>query len=218
MPSASSLRPLRPSQQVLPNPLYSSSLRRWKDAVTPRLLRNYCCLLATSARPSSSYRRSDFTGQPYTGTIETNAPTRGPLSTSATNGVPRLLPRDLKRQLDKYVIGQQRAKVILSTVFFYHYQGVLRRKRIQDEEKKRLARLEREEAFERDPIDGVGEFAERESPEGFSPSRSLRFDRHHERRPSPPHAADEGARQVNIQKSNVLMLGPTGVGKTLIVE
>jgi ATP-dependent Clp protease ATP-binding subunit ClpX len=64
-------------------------------------------------------------------------------------------PLDIKRQLDEYVIGQERAKRVLSVAVHNHY------KRIQ-------------------------------------------------------HAAEQG--EVELEKSNILLLGPTGCGKTLLAR
>jgi ATP-dependent Clp protease ATP-binding subunit ClpX len=51
----------------------------------------------------------------------------------ATFGVPRFYPRDLKRRVDEYVVGQGRAKKTICSVIFNHYQA-LRRRRAQDEQ------------------------------------------------------------------------------------
>ena len=70
----------------------------------------------------------------------------------------RALPRpsEIKTQLDEYVIGQERAKRVLSVAVYNHY--------------KRIGR------------------------------------------------ADQKKPQVDLQKSNILMIGPTGVGKTLLAQ
>ena len=74
-----------------------------------------------------------------------------------------LKPIDLKAHLDDYVIGQDRAKKILSVAVYNHY-------------KRLAAELKREEEKAANP--------------------------------------DE----VELTKSNVILLGPSGVGKTLMVE
>jgi ATP-dependent Clp protease ATP-binding subunit ClpX len=85
--------------------------------------------------------------------IEQEKKRRGPGKSKDTN-VPS--PRSIKEKLDQYVIGQQRAKKVLSVAVHNHY--------------KRL---------------GVGE------------------------------AARDG---VEIEKSNILLIGPTGSGKTLLAR
>ena len=63
-------------------------------------------------------------------------------------------PAEIKKSLDEYVIGQERAKVVLSVAVYNHYKRIM-------------------------------------------------------------HSGEDG---VEIQKSNILMLGPTGSGKTLLAQ
>lgn len=65
-------------------------------------------------------------------------------------------PHEIKRFLDQYVIGQERAKKILSVAVYNHYKRIFMKSKITED--------------------------------------------------------------VEIQKSNVLLIGPTGVGKTLLAE
>ena len=76
-------------------------------------------------------------------------------------------PHRIKAELDRYVVGQEKAKKILSVAVYNHY------KRIITEERRADARKEGK--------------AEKELP-------------------------------VEIEKSNVLMIGPTGSGKTYLVQ
>src|SRR5436190_1575558 len=78
---------------------------------------------------------------------------RGPAKQTASN-IPT--PRTIKEKLDQYVIGQSRAKKVLSVAVHNHY--------------KRLS------------------------------------------------LGDVGAREVEIEKSNILLIGPTGSGKTLLAR
>ena len=82
---------------------------------------------------------------------------------SATLQVPK--PIDIRRQLDQYVIGQDRAKKILSVAVHNHYKRIL--------------------------------------PDHRRPARWSR---------SIP------TRDVEIEKSNILLIGPTGSGKTLLAR
>ena len=70
-------------------------------------------------------------------------------------------PKDIKKTLDEYVIGQDDAKRVLSVAVYNHYKRI-------------LTRLDKK--------------------------------------------AKDGEDEVEIQKSNVLLLGPTGVGKTYIAQ
>lgn len=83
-------------------------------------------------------------------------------------------PHILKKRLDKYVIGQDFAKKVLSVAVYNHY------KRIAEEQK-------REEERKKAEKDG----------------RKTDFD-------------DD--LDVEIEKSNILMIGPTGSGKTFLVQ
>ncbi len=80
-----------------------------------------------------------------------------------------LPPHKIKKQLDEYVIGQERAKKIISVGVYNHYKRVIGEQRLQEAAKK-----------------------DREAD---------------------PNAA----MPVEIQKSNMLMIGPTGSGKTGII-
>jgi ATP-dependent Clp protease ATP-binding subunit ClpX len=82
------------------------------------------------------------------------APRRGPRMQEDYISVPQ--PREIKKALDQYVIGQNRAKKALAIAVYNHYKRI--------------------------------------------------FSQH------------SGVDDVELQKSNVLLLGPTGVGKTLLAQ
>ena len=82
-------------------------------------------------------------------------------------------PAEIKRQLDKYCIGQEHAKKTLSVAVHNHYKRIL-----QD-------------------LPGKGETPEETEATDLPPD---------------PHA------EVEIEKSNILMIGPTGSGKTLLAR
>lgn len=90
-----------------------------------------------------------------------------------TYGLPR--PADIKRHLDQYVVGQDRAKRQLAVAVYNHYKRV-----------------------------GLG-------PENKREGRDTR--------PEPRERAEaKDTHQVEVDKSNVLLLGPTGTGKTLLAQ
>ena len=80
-------------------------------------------------------------------------------------------PKELKEILDSYVIGQERAKKVLSVAVYNHYKRILAKEQTRKNKKRRS---KKEEAPKEE--------------------------------------------QVDIQKSNVLLIGPTGVGKTYIAQ
>lgn len=104
---------------------------------------------------SSQFNRSDFTGQPYTGSYETGLPTSGPLGSTPAFGAPRITPKVLKQYLDQYVVGQDRAKKVLSVAVYNHYQRVQELRRREEEAEELLAKRQRREAFESHPLEGT---------------------------------------------------------------
>ncbi len=83
-------------------------------------------------------------------------------------------PMEIKEELDKYVIGQDEAKVALSVAVYNHYKRILT---MQAKKPKKKAKK--------------NDVAEAET------------------------TTEE---EVDLQKSNVLLLGPTGVGKTYLAQ
>ncbi len=81
-------------------------------------------------------------------------------------------PMQIKETLDRYVIGQDAAKVALSVAVYNHYKRILS--------------------------------VEAKKPKGKKKNQ----------RETAPQSEDE----VELQKSNVLLIGPTGVGKTYLAQ
>jgi ATP-dependent Clp protease ATP-binding subunit ClpX len=82
-------------------------------------------------------------------------------------------PVEIKRQLDKFCVGQEHAKKTLAVAVHNHYKRILQERPVKPEEGGK----------------------ESETP-----------------LPADPHAG------VEIEKSNILMIGPTGSGKTLLAR
>ena len=130
--------------------------------VAPQARSSYIALssiyrsLSTSSTSSSSsqFRRSDFNSQPFTGSYEPDQKTYGPLGDASIIGAPKLTPRVLKQHLDQFVVGQERAKKVLSVAVYNHYQRVQELERREEEEEAILQQRLRREMVEGHPLEG----------------------------------------------------------------
>ncbi|XP_061172250.1 ATP-dependent Clp protease ATP-binding subunit ClpX-like [Saccostrea echinata] len=116
-------------------------------------------------------------------------------------------PKEIHRFLDEHVIGQELAKKSLSVASYNHYKRV---------------RWCKTSSQTSQPKPKLGENLFAESLEaairGHS-SSALGFNSHQEEESDPPMLSSEtDSKPIALQKSNVLMLGPTGSGKTLLVK
>ena len=84
-------------------------------------------------------------------------------------------PMEIKENLDKYVIGQDEAKIALSVAVYNHYKRILTMQARRPNKKKRKTE-------------------------------------------APAPDTEENENNVELQKSNVLLIGPTGVGKTYLAQ
>lgn len=103
---------------------------------------------------SSRFHRSDFQSQGFTGYYDPSEPTVGPLGNASNIGAPDITPKLLKQYLDQYVIGQERAKKVLSVAVFNHYQRVQEIQRREDEYEELLAQQARRAIAGRHPVEG----------------------------------------------------------------
>lgn len=87
-----------------------------------------------------------------------------------------LKPTEIKKALDEYVIGQDRAKKALAVAVYNHYKRLNDNKKALEKKKNKKSKEESEEQVA-DPFEGV-----------------------------------------ELAKSNVLLIGPTGVGKTYLAQ
>lgn len=113
-----------------------------------------------SSRGKGESRRSDFSGHGFTGYYESGGPTEGPLKDASNIGVPRVTPRALKQHLDQFVVGQERAKKVLSVAVYNHYQRIQELERQDEELAESIAQQARRERT-RDgthPVEGNGLF------------------------------------------------------------
>ncbi|GAM86137.1 hypothetical protein ANO11243_041480 [Dothideomycetidae sp. 11243] len=180
-----------------------------------------------------AFRRSDFSGHGYTGFYETGGPTEGPLKDASNIGVPRVTPRSLKEHLDQFVVGQERAKKVLSVAVYNHYQRIQEIDRQDEEVEEMLAQqarrdraremthpLEGMEAVLLDGADGadmsIDEFpGQQRTVNSWDPNAPAGPP------PAPPPLGSApviDASPLAIEKSNIMLLGPSGVGKTLMAK
>lgn len=109
---------------------------------------------STPSSSSSQFHRSDFANQPFTGSYEPGLPTSGPLGGASPYGSLRLTPKMLKQHLDQFVVGQDRAKKVLSVAVFNHYQRIQELQRREEEEEELMAQRERRE---RHPVESMNQ-------------------------------------------------------------
>lgn len=162
----------------------------------------------------------------------------------ASFGVPQFYPRDLKKRVDDYVVGQDRAKKAICTTIFNHYQTVRRRRHHEHLERnrrekvirQRLARDRERHQRRREAHPVTGQFpisiphrdlvltffgedefpGHQESVQHLQEPESQLHEDPFESLYTPDDAS--APEHVQIDKSNMLLIGPTGVGKTYILE
>ncbi|KAK0127916.1 hypothetical protein ONS96_007415 [Cadophora gregata f. sp. sojae] len=170
----------------------------------------------------SQYYRAGFESQNagFTGSYEPGRPTEGPLAKASNHGAPRLTPALLKEHLDKYVVGQDKAKKVTSVAIFNHYQRIREIRRLEEEQH---AKAEQEARWELREKERNSHPVENEYP-GHIETVDLNNNSSPYRSAAPPPDPElghlplpEDTRTV-IEKSNVLLLGPSGVGKTYILS
>ncbi|KAI0137176.1 ATP-dependent Clp protease [Xylariales sp. AK1849] len=197
---------------------------------------------ASSTLQTAPRRTRDFSSS-FSNTYDPDEEGRGPMFNKNTFGVPQFYPRDLKKRVDEYVVGQERAKKTISSVIFNHYQGVRRRNHQEEQERKREEKLlRRNETHDRDmreresvhPVEGslyndsqlrhgyaTNEYLEDEFPgHNESVQHTHQLWQHREQPGDDFYIPEDTTRPqpVKIDKSNLLLVGPTGVGKTYILE
>ncbi|KAK8148146.1 hypothetical protein G3M48_000308 [Beauveria asiatica] len=183
-----------------------------------------CARCLSTSGPVLVSRQADLNSG-FTGTYDpTEISGRGPMFNKRRFGVPQFYPRDLKKRVDDYVVGQDRAKKTICSTIFNHYQNLRRRHQHMHEEenlreksmRQRFAR-DRELHQKRREAHSVDD----EFPGHTESVREL-YESDKYEAPSLDHLyipEDQASNDpVKIDKSNLLLIGPTGVGKTYILE
>ncbi|KAB8292240.1 hypothetical protein EYC80_007982 [Monilinia laxa] len=144
-----------------------------------------------------------------------------PLSQASKHGVPTLTPLSLKTHLDKFVVGQDRAKKVTCVAIYNHYQRIRELRRLEAEEQERREQYSRRNLYERErsshPVDNeyVGhaiQTADLNAP----PYHEREYEEEPELGSRP--LEDLSSNRTIIEKSNLMLLGPSGVGKTYILQ
>ncbi|KAI0100711.1 P-loop containing nucleoside triphosphate hydrolase protein [Hypoxylon sp. NC0597] len=207
--------------------LAASSLRCHRTLST-------CTVLRTPSRRISELNSG------FTSSYDPNEEGRGPMFSKNTFGVPQFYPRDLKKRVDEYVVGQDRAKKTISSVIFNHYQNIRRRTHQELQERKWEEKLARQaiarerNAREREshPVEGwhhptpmsqryrADDISEDEFPGHNDSIREMHQAWQRDEEKDDFYIPQDTSRTppVKIDKSNLLLIGPTGVGKTYILE
>ncbi|PSN68442.1 hypothetical protein BS50DRAFT_610033 [Corynespora cassiicola Philippines] len=202
-----------------------ASPRTFAVSVSPQAKASYLALASIASiarrrafstrgahRDSGQYSRSDFTNQPFTGGYDPDEPTRGPLADASIVGASHITPKKLKEHLDKFVVGQDRAKVVLSVAVHEHYLRLRELERQEEEQMRLEAQAQRKAMAHRHQVEDEypGQLA---TVTVYSPPSQTRTS-------FPPENPDvlQDTSPLQIEKSNVLVLGPTGVGKTLMTK
>ncbi|EUC38523.1 hypothetical protein COCVIDRAFT_95402 [Bipolaris victoriae FI3] len=225
MPFSVTMLLSRPLQRALP------------AAVSPQARASYLALYSISratrlplslplshTRKSSRFHRSDFSGQGFSSFYEPDQPTRGPLGGASSVGAGVITPKVLRQHLDQFVVDQDRAKIVLSVAVHEHHLRIQELKRQQQEQARLEAQAQRRASVFRHPVE-VDEFPGQQStvelhnhndPQSFSEAPAYRPAS--DSPADPDSLIDNSEHQLLIEKSNVLILGPTGVGKTLMCK
>lgn len=97
-------------------------------------------------------------------------------------------PAELKAELDKYIVGQDNAKRVLSVAVYNHYKRINNLLHPAKKKRKKLS------------------FTEDVDPSAESDAETENLQ------------ANDELDDIEIEKSNILLLGPTGSGKTLLAR
>jgi ATP-dependent Clp protease ATP-binding subunit ClpX len=129
-------------------------------------------------------------------------------------------PREIRRGLNEYVIGQSNVKIALSVGVYNHYKRIFVAEARAAEESRKANRDSQEEYF---PLGRDGGLTDLNLSQ-FGSSESG----HDKQSVEAPHISDINSisdenfgtdvEDCEIDKSNIMMLGPTGSGKTHLVK
>jgi ATP-dependent Clp protease ATP-binding subunit ClpX len=111
-------------------------------------------------------------------------------------------PKEILAQLDEWVVGQKRAKKVLSVAVYNHYKRIT----VPASPTVRAGAEDPRVIGGIDSVDEEGEQPRAESLSGLSRVVEPRAD------------GEAGESDIELEKSNILLIGPTGCGKTLLAR
>lgn len=110
-------------------------------------------------------------------------------------------PKEIKAYLDQHIVGQEQAKKVLSVAVYNHYKRInhlINQQLAESADKEKDATKAADKMSEK-PADFQAQTAEQPTV-------------------SAPLAGSSSPSSIEIQKSNILLIGPTGSGKTLLAQ
>lgn len=130
-------------------------------------------------------------------------------------------PKKIMEYLDRHVIGQDLAKKVLSVAVYNHYKRIYHNSPTIANNSLGGSKQVGSDAATRGGdllhISGIGHTMMSSHPtQPFLTSE--RQPSGTERQPSGSELLEESGHQIKLEKSNILMLGPTGSGKTLLAQ
>lgn len=129
-------------------------------------------------------------------------------------------PKKIMEYLDRHVIGQDLAKKVLSVAVYNHYKRIHHNSPKFPTSNAAIFPDSATRGGDLLHISGLDSVMRGASSSGAAPSQSSEY-------PRPPlttqpksgtELLDKNTHQLKLEKSNILMLGPTGSGKTLLAQ